>query len=108
MPVSEVEYDATDGKYWTRFETTPVMSTNILAFVISDFKHISNSNGTINVWANKHAITNLDYFMMVIEKAAMALTEYLNSTVRVPKMDHVIFPEYSARATENWGLITYM
>ncbi|XP_017767301.1 PREDICTED: aminopeptidase N-like [Eufriesea mexicana] len=108
MPVSSTEYDEMDGKYWTNFETTPLMSTNILAFVVSDFAHISGLNGTTKIWANEQVIPSVGYFMTVQEKVTMALTKYLNSTIRVPKMDHVIVPWYSAKAAENWGLIIYL
>ncbi|XP_076675235.1 aminopeptidase N-like [Andrena cerasifolii] len=108
MPAYMMEHDEKDGKNCTHFQTTPIMSTNILAFGVVDFPHVSNSNDTIRVWVRSGEINDTTYFMHVIEKATDELTRYLNSTVRVPKMDHVVIPDYSAGATENWGMIIYL
>lgn len=106
MPAYKIEHTE-DEKTWTHFETTPIMSTNILAIVLSTFHHISNSDDTIRIWARKGVINDTAYFMRVVERATEKLEQYLNSTVRVPKMDHVALTSYSNAATENWGLVVY-
>lgn len=108
MPAYEQSMiDENDGKIWTHFQRTPVMSTYILAFIVSDFVKISNADGTINVWSRKDVIPFINFGYEVIQKAVALLEEYTNSTVRVPKMDHVLIPDFLHGAMENWGLVTY-
>ncbi|XP_076637043.1 uncharacterized protein LOC143349583 [Colletes latitarsis] len=109
MPAYLVEPDERNEQAWTHFETTPIMSTNILAVVVvSDFRHISSSDGRIRVWTRADRIHEAAYFLDVAERTTNELTRYFNSSVRVPKMDHVALPIYSAAASENWGLIIYI
>ncbi|XP_043263382.1 uncharacterized protein LOC122403732 [Colletes gigas] len=108
MPAYLIEPDERNEQVWTHFETTPVMSTNILAVVVvSDFRHISSPDGSVRVWTRAERIHEAGYFLEIAERAMEELTRYFNSTVRVPKMDHVALPMYSAAASENWGLIVY-
>lgn len=107
MPSSRSEVDETDGKVWTRFETTPVMLTNMLGFVIADYDHISNLNDTVRIWGPKHLLHLAAYSLDIAEKAMRELEEFTNSTITVPKMDHVVVPHYSSRAIESWGMIIY-
>ncbi|XP_011706301.1 PREDICTED: uncharacterized protein LOC105461501 [Wasmannia auropunctata] len=107
MPSTRSEVDATDGKLWTHFETTPIMSTNLLGFVIADYDYVSNLDGTIKIWGPKHLLSHAAYSLDIAEKATQELEKFTNSTVRVPKMDHVGVPHYDSRATENWGMIVY-
>ncbi|XP_076763831.1 aminopeptidase N-like [Xylocopa sonorina] len=108
MPAREkTGTDKTDGKMWTHFERTPIMSTYVVAFIIADFVHISNVDGTINAWSRKDRVGYLKFAHEIAQKATRELELYTNSTVRVPKMDHVVIPEHSAMAMENWGLILY-
>lgn len=107
MPSTRSGIDETDGKVWTYFETTPIMSTNILGFVIADYDYISNLDGTIKIWGPKHLLQYATYPLDIAEKATQELEKFTNSTIRVPKMDHVTIPQYTSRATENWGMIAY-
>lgn len=107
MQSTRSEVHEADGKVWTRFETTPVMPTNVLGFVISDYDHISNLDGTMRIWAPKHLLHLAAYPLDIAEKATRELESFTNSTLVVPKMDHVVSPHYRSRATENWGMIVY-
>ncbi|XP_029161445.1 aminopeptidase N-like [Nylanderia fulva] len=106
MPSIRSEIDSADGKLWTFFETTPIMSTNLLGFVIADYEYISNSNGTMKIWGPKHLLPYAAYHLDIAEKATRELERFTNSTVPMSKMDHVSIPHYSG-ATENWGMIAY-
>ncbi|XP_029165352.1 aminopeptidase N-like [Nylanderia fulva] len=108
MPSILSEIDSVDGKLWTFFETTPVMSTNLLGFVIADYEYISNLDGTMKIWGPRHLLSYAAYPLDIAEKATRELQRFTNSTVHVPKMDHVSIPHYSNRATENWGMIVYV
>lgn len=107
MPSARSEVDPIDGKLWTYFETTPIMSTNLLGFVIADYDYVSNLDGTMKIWGPRHLLRYAAYPLDIAEKATRELERFTNSTVHVPKMDHVAVPQYSSRATENWGMIAY-
>ncbi|XP_072757980.1 aminopeptidase N-like [Anoplolepis gracilipes] len=108
MPSVRSEIDPIDGKLWTYFETTPVMSTHVLGFVIADYDYVSNLDGTIKVWVPRHLLRYATFPLDVAEKATRELERFTNSTVPMPKMDHVAVPHFSSSATENWGMIIYV
>ncbi|XP_043498879.1 thyrotropin-releasing hormone-degrading ectoenzyme-like [Polistes fuscatus] len=108
MPVHEIStIDESDDKMWTHFQRTPIMSTYTLAFVLSDFVNISNTDGTIRIWARSNILPLIIFGYKVALKASVLLEEYTNSSMLIPKMDHVVIPDYRHGAMENWGLITY-
>lgn len=112
MPISEVsEIDESDGKTWTHFEESPVISTYLVSFLIFDLRNISNSDGTINVWSRGNVISSTSFAHEVAQKAAIELKRYTNSSVRLAKIDHVALPDRYVigynKGMESWGLITY-
>ncbi|MDO4526655.1 MAG: M1 family metallopeptidase [Candidatus Saccharibacteria bacterium] len=93
------------------FETTPRMSTYLLAFVIGKFKgkSVTNRNG---VKITTYAALNQsdDSVDFANEIAARSLEFYDdNFGVKYPlqKLDQVALPDFEAGAMENWGLVTY-
>lgn len=95
----------------TIFETTPRMSTYLLAFVIGKFrsKSIKNEHGTL---ITTYAPLNQpeDSVDFANEVAAKSLEFYDNKfEVLYPleKLDQVAIPDFEAGAMENWGLVTY-
>lgn len=98
-----------ENRVWTYFETTPLMSTYLLAFVVSDFEYRSNADQSFRVWARPNAVDTTDYAVSVGEEILNNLNNftgvYYNETF--PKMDQFAIPDFSAGAMENWGLVTY-
>jgi aminopeptidase N len=95
----------------TMFETTPVMSTYLLAFVIGEIHGVSakSKHGVeVSSWAtvaqpkshleyaNKEAVELLDFF-----------TDYFKTPFPLKKLDQVALPDFEVGAMENWGLITF-
>lgn len=107
MPIRE-QSDDEDGTVWTHFDTTPIMSTYLVAFVVSDYVRVPNENETVNMWCRSKLAPHTKFAQEVAEKSGRLLTEYTNSTDKVPKMDHVAVPRFNAGAMENWGLIIYV
>lgn len=93
------------------FETTPIMSTYLLAFVIGDlkFKKAKTKSGiTVRSWASQaQDEDSLDYSV----KEAVNILDFFEDYFGVPyplkKCDQVALPDFDAGAMENWGLITY-
>lgn len=95
----------------TTFETTPVMSTYLLAFVHGDIhcvKGKSKSGVAVRSWATiAQPISYLEY----ANKEAISCLEFFEDYFQVPfplsKIDQVALPDFDSLAMENWGLITF-
>jgi aminopeptidase N len=100
-----------DGKLLTIFETTPKMSTYLLAFVFGDLQSKSAKTGhgvETSIWATKaHKPEALDFALDVAVRALDFLTDYYGVDYPLAKCDHIAVPDFAASAMENWGLITY-
>ncbi len=98
-------------KLKTVFETTPKMSSYILAFVIGQMikKSAISKNGTIvNTFASiAHNESQLELALDFAVKALDFYEDYLGVKFPLPKCDHVALPDFESGAMENWGLITY-
>lgn len=110
MPISSQE-TLPDKRKKTVFQTTPVMSTYLVAFVSGKLQRVSTntSNGTeISVWSSMdHDIESLVFPLEVAVKTTEFFNEYFGVDYPLPKCDHVALPDFSSGAMENWGLITY-
>ena len=110
-PVKSVEKSVENSTITTTFETTPRMSTYLLAFVIGKFqsKSIKNEHGVqiTSYCALNHDSSVLDF---ANEVAARSL-DYYDDKFGIPyplkKLDQVALPDFDAGAMENWGLVTY-
>lgn len=98
-------------KLETTFETTPRMSTYLLAFAYGDLqaKHGKTKGGVeVNIWATKaHPANALDFALKVATQSIDFFDEYFGVPYPLPKADHIALPDFSSGAMENWGLITY-
>lgn len=102
----------TDGsKHTTEFETTPVMSTYLLAFAVGEIQCVKGKtkdgvevrswatvaqDSTHLEYANKEAVDVLEFF-----------TDYFKTPFPLKKLDQIALPDFDSMAMENWGLITY-
>ena len=110
-----------DGTFFAEFDTTPSMSTYLLAMVISDYQ-IETTMGRSPITDTLVRVPGPDY--IIDEKlgdyalnAAMAIidgfSEYFDWSygdvfnVGRAKSDQIGIPDFAAGAMENWGLVTY-
>ncbi|NXI24632.1 AMPN Aminopeptidase, partial [Sterrhoptilus dennistouni] len=115
MPAKSDTQQMINGEAWkvTEFETTPRMSTYLLAFIVSQFSNVNNtedSNGTlIRIWGRPKAIDEGqgDYALNVTGPILEFFEDHYNTTYPLPKSDQVGLPDFNAGAMENWGLVTY-
>jgi len=100
-----------DGKLVTRFQTTPRMSSYLLAWVSGELhkKTATTLSGVeVNVWATPaQSPESLDFALEHATKTIEFFDEYFGVPYPLPKADHVALPDFSSGAMENWGLITY-
>lgn len=100
-----------EGHLITSFETTPRMSTYLLAFAIGDLQKKSSrtKNGVeVNVYATiVQPEGSLDFALDIATRAIDFYDDYFGTPYPLPKSDHIALPDFSSGAMENWGLITY-
>lgn len=99
-----------DGSVTTEFEETPLMSTYLVAFIVSDFGHLSSSvtrDLPQRTFARPDSVHQATLMLNAGERIMDALQEYFGVNYTLPKMDQAGIPDFSAGAMENWGLVTY-
>lgn len=99
------------GLIKTKFETSPPMSTYLLAFVIGEVHCVeakTRDGIAVRTWgsaaqpadvlqyANDEAVKILEYF-----------SAYFDTPFPLKKLDQIALPDFESGAMENWGLITY-
>ncbi|XP_052616234.1 aminopeptidase N [Peromyscus californicus insignis] len=96
----------------TEFNPTPKMSTYLLAYIVSEFKHIestSPNNVQIRIWARPSAIAqgHGQYALDVTGPILNFFAQHYNTAYPLEKSDQIALPDFNAGAMENWGLVTY-
>ena len=109
MPIKSQSFEG--DMLVTNFETTPRMSSYLVAWVAGDLqKKSATTKGGVEVaiWSTKaHNPSNLDFALEIATRTIDFFDEYFGVPYPLPKSDHVALPDFSAGAMENWGLITY-
>lgn len=109
MPLSS--QTTNDSQLVSMFETTPRMSTYLLAFVTGEMhkKSAATKDGVeVNIWATPaQPAASLDFALDIAVRSIEFYDDYFGTKYPLPKSDHVALPDFSSGAMENWGLITY-
>lgn len=109
MPIKR--QDIQNNLLVTAFDTTPRMSTYLLAWVTGDFHKKSAMTKTgveVNIWATPaQPADSLDFALDIATRTIDFFDEYFDTKYPLPKSDHIALPDFSSGAMENWGLITY-
>ncbi|KAK4880866.1 hypothetical protein RN001_004185 [Aquatica leii] len=102
--------DLGNNRYQDVYQETPLMSTYLVAFIISSYKYTS-SNGYVRILAPDDYVSDgsLDYILKESNAILAAFEEYTSIPYPLPKLDLVSIPNkyFVDGAMENWGLITY-
>lgn len=109
MPIQDTYYEQ-ENMIRTYFETTPIMSTYVVA--IAMLRYISFASAvhetTINTfWCRNASSSYLGFAYNTSEKVTEILIQYINSSLKIPKIDHVVIPNFIIDSMGNWGLVTY-
>ena len=98
-----------DGKKYTHFNTTPKMSTYLVAFIVAELKYVENKDFRIpvRVYATPGEEQDGQFAADLTAKTLAFFERSFGIEYPLPKMDNVAVHEFSAGAMENWGLVTY-
>ncbi|PAV58360.1 hypothetical protein WR25_00687 [Diploscapter pachys] len=99
-----------DGWAMVNFDTTPIMSTYLIAVAVGPFvsANYTNDVGTIaRAWGWTGQEAYLQFSAEVAGKCLYQLGVYTNFTYPLPKSDNLGLPQFPAGAMENWGLVIY-
>ncbi len=104
------EQKTTGGIQVTTFETTPVMSVYLLAFVTGEmgYEESKTKNGTV---VRSYATPDNTNLLKYSVEAGVGILEffedYFGIAYPLPKLDMVALPDFAVGAMENWGLMTF-
>ena len=98
------------SKKAVKFNTSPLMSTYLVAFIVGHMNYIETNNFRVPIRVYATPDQDIEHGRFSLDLAAKTLAFYekaFDSEFPLPKMDMVAVPDFSAGAMENWGLITY-
>lgn len=91
------QWNSPDGSVTTHFVTTPLMSTYLVAFHVSDFSSVSVTPPRSipqRMFTRSTAINATALPLEAGELLVEALTDYIGIEYSLPKMDHVAIPRF--------------
>lgn len=97
--------DGIEHYSWDHYNESVPMSTYLVAFVVSDFEHITNKS--LSIWARASAINQAKFGLKIGPSILEYYEDFFQIKFPLPKIDMIALPDFSAGAMENWGLITY-
>ncbi|KHN94795.1 Peptidase M1, alanine aminopeptidase/leukotriene A4 hydrolase [Metarhizium album ARSEF 1941] len=114
MPVKETK-PTKDGWNMVSFETSPVMSTYLLAWAVGDFEYIEQLtdrryNGKqipVRVYTTRGLKEQGRWALWHAPKVIDFYSEIFDIDYPLPKSDLLAVHEFTHGAMENWGLVTY-
>ena len=96
------------GRVFRTFETTPRMSTYLLALIVSELKQINlGVDPRISLWVREGTEDDMDVAKEVAPKVLATLEALTGIKYPLKKLDLAAIPDFGPGAMENWGLITF-
>uniref|UniRef100_S4PRY9 Aminopeptidase n=1 Tax=Pararge aegeria TaxID=116150 RepID=S4PRY9_9NEOP len=108
MPVKEEKIDG--DKKTLQFDTTPIMSTYLVAVVVGEYDYVEKTSRDGVLVRVYTPVGRSKQGLFALEVAAKVLPyykEYFEIAYPLPKIDLIAIADFSAGAMENWGLVTY-
>ena len=102
--------ETASGKLVTSFETTPKMSTYLLAFVFGELGSLEATTKDGVLVRSFATPDNVEYTQFSLDCAVKTLefyNEYFDIPYPLAKCDFVALPDFASGAMENWGCITF-
>lgn len=93
----------------TSFNTSPLMSTYLLAFIVGDLAYVESNafRVPVRVYATPGMEQKGQFGADLVAKCLAFYEKEFDMPYPLDKMDMVAIHDFSAGAMENWGLITY-
>lgn len=86
---------SSDGSVTTHFETTPLMSTYLVAFVVADFKATqAKKEITYRVISAPKDVNRTGYALKEGEALINAIAGYVGVPFSLPKLDQAAIPKF--------------
>lgn len=82
------------GYVWDEFMESVPMSTYLLAFVVSDFKNLTD--GRFSVWARPDVLDSARYALQVGPPILEFFEKYFKIKYPLPKIDMIALPDFGA------------
>jgi aminopeptidase N len=104
------EQKTADNQLVTSFETTPKMSTYLLAFVFGDVSYLeakTKDGTTVRTYATPENVQYTEFALNVAVKCLDFYNEYFDIPYPLAKCDFIALPDFASGAMENWGCITF-
>ena len=91
------------------FETTPLMSSYLVAFIIGDFCYVEKSSPRIivRIYGTQNNFDKMNFALDVTIKALNWYEKWFDVKYPLSKLDMIGIPDFNSGAMENWGLITF-
>jgi aminopeptidase N/puromycin-sensitive aminopeptidase len=97
------------GKHTLKFETTPKMSTYLVAFLVGDFQCTAGESDGVAIrsCATPDKVALTPYSLEVAKQVLHYYNSYFGIHYPLKKLDLIALPDFEAGAMENFGAITY-
>lgn len=106
-----VRKQRTQGEHvTTTFETTPHMSTYLLAFVYGELGYkeaVTKDKVRVRAYATPGNVQFTDFALEVAVKCLEFYNDYFALPYPLEKCDLIALPDFASGAMENWGCITF-
>ncbi|CAG0916776.1 unnamed protein product [Notodromas monacha] len=108
MPLHEtVPNDEHEGYVWDKFETTPKMSTYLVALCVSQLGFRVHPDSKFRVWSRPEMVHMSDDALEVGVTVLNHYEQLFAAPYPLEKMDLVAVSDFAQGAMENWGLVTF-
>jgi len=108
MPVAS--HDVQGNTQDVIFETTPPMSTYLVAWVIAELEYLEAKTSRdlpVRVYTTPGKKEHGQFALETAIDTLKYFEQWFGIPYALPKLDMVAMPDFAAGAMENWGLVTY-
>ncbi|XP_050432734.1 uncharacterized protein LOC126840818 [Adelges cooleyi] len=102
-------YKSYDDEYtWVHFQTTPPLSSYLVAFVVGDFSHLPTNAANVKVYAHPEFVDQTKYASVAAPLLLEAMENYTGVQFGTPKIDLIAIPNVQFKETGGgFGLNIY-
>jgi puromycin-sensitive aminopeptidase len=109
MPIVS-ETSAGAGRKLLQYDTTPKMSTYLVAIVVAELECIEGQDAKgvpVRIWTSPGKKEQGRFALAQTIHTLSYFADWFGVPYAFPKLDQVALPDFASGAMENWGLVTY-